>query len=58
MQCFIVISGTDKTDDLTCEVIYDNFACENYRFSNRSSIIASGYFILVEKTVVVRYAQL
>ena len=31
---FIRISGTDKTDNLTCEIIYDNFTCENYRFSN------------------------
>ena len=28
------MSGTDKTDNLTCEIIYDNFTCENYRFSN------------------------
>ena len=28
------ISDTDKTDNLTCEIIYDNFTCENYRFSN------------------------
>ena len=34
VQCFIKISGTDKTDNLTCEIIYDNFTCENYRFSN------------------------
>ena len=34
VQCFIRISGTDKTDDLTCEIIYDNFTCENYCFSN------------------------
>ena len=26
-------SGTDKTDKLTCEIIHDNFTCENYRFS-------------------------
>ena len=26
------ISGTDKTDDLTCEIIYDNFAWENIAF--------------------------
>ena len=31
---FIGISDTDKTDNLTCEIIYDNFTCENYRFSN------------------------
>ena len=41
VRCFIGISGTDKTDNLTCEIIYDNFACENYRFS-----------VLVDKTVV------
>ena len=34
VQCFARISGTDKTDNLTCEIIYDNFTCENYRFSN------------------------
>ena len=34
VQCFIRISGTDKTDNLTCEIIYDNFTCENHRFSN------------------------
>ena len=34
VQCFIRISGTDKTDNLTCEIIHDNFTCENYRFSN------------------------
>ena len=34
VQCFIKISGTDKTDNLTCEITYDNFTCENYRFSN------------------------
>ena len=27
------ISSTDKSDNLTCEIIYDNFTCENYRFS-------------------------
>ena len=25
--------GTGKTDDLTCEIIYDNFTCENHCFS-------------------------
>ena len=34
VQCFIRTSGTDRTDNLTCETIYDNFTCENYRFSN------------------------
>ena len=34
VQCFIRISCTDKTDNLTCEIIYDNFKCENYCFSN------------------------
>ena len=33
VQCFIRISGTDN---LTCEIIYDNFTCENYRFANHS----------------------
>ena len=31
--CFTEILSTDKTDNLTCEIIYDNFTCENYRFS-------------------------
>ena len=49
VQCFIRISGTDKNDNLTCEIIYDNFTRENYRFSNNHpSYIASGHFILVE----------
>ena len=26
-------SSTDKSDNLTCEIIYDNLTCENYRFS-------------------------
>ena len=34
VQCFKRISGTDTTDNLTCKIIYDNFTCENYRFSN------------------------
>ena len=34
VQCVIRNLGTDKTDNLTCESIYDNFTCENYRFSN------------------------
>ena len=25
VQCFLWISGTGKTDNLTCEIIYDNF---------------------------------
>ena len=48
LQCFIWISGTDKTDNLTCEIIYDNLTCENYRFQTITYIIASGHFILVE----------
>ena len=31
---YIGISDTDKTDNLTCDIIYDNLTCENYRFSN------------------------
>jgi hypothetical protein len=27
------ISSTDKSDNLTCEIIHDNLTCENYRFS-------------------------
>ena len=34
VQCFIRISGSDKTDNLTCEIIYDDFTCKNCRFSN------------------------
>ena len=34
VQCFIRISGTDKTDNLTSEIIYDDFTCKNCRFSN------------------------
>ena len=41
----IEISSTDKTDNLTCEIyIYDNFTCENYRFSIKS--------IAFQKTVI------
>ena len=36
---FIGISDTDKTDNLTCEIIYDNFTCENYRFSNNHHLL-------------------
>ena len=43
------ISGTDKTDDLTCEIIYDNFTCENYRFSTNHSFWT---FYVGEKPVV------
>jgi hypothetical protein len=32
-EYFKVISSTDKSDNLTCEIIYDNLTCENYRFS-------------------------
>ena len=45
------ILDTDKTDNLTCEIIYDNFTCENYLF-RQSLFIAYGYFILLEKTAV------
>ena len=34
VYCFIEISSTDKSDNLTCEIIHDNLTCENYRFSN------------------------
>ena len=34
VRCFIGILDTDKTDNLTCENIYDNFTRENYRFSH------------------------
>ena len=43
------ISDTDKTDNLTCEINYDNFTCENYRFSNNHySLLMHGYFILLK----------
>ena len=36
VQCFIRISDTNTTDNLTCEdtceIIYDNFTCENFAF--------------------------
>ena len=32
VQCFIGILGTNKTDYLTCEILYDNFTCERYHF--------------------------
>ena len=47
VQCFIKISSNDKIDNLKCEIM----TCENYRFSN-NQLIASGYFILIENTVV------
>ena len=31
------ILGTDKTDSLTCKIIYDNFTCENYHFSTNTN---------------------
>ena len=34
VQCFTEISDTDTTDNLTYEIVYDDFTCENYRFSN------------------------
>ena len=40
VQCFMEISGTGKTDNLTSEFIQDNFPCENHRFSNNQTIIA------------------
>ena len=44
---------TDKTDNLTCEIIYDNFTCENYRFSNNHhSLLMDILYFLLEKTVV------
>ena len=54
VQYIVGIAGTDKTDNLTCENIYDNSTRENYRFSKlkQSSIITFGYLILVEKIVV------
>ena len=38
VQCFMMILGTDKTNNLTCEIIYDNFTCQNYCFSGNHSL--------------------
>ena len=48
MKCFKGLLALKKTDNLTCAIIHDNFACE----IKQSSITAFGYFILLEKTVV------
>ena len=34
VSCFIRISDTYKTVNLTREIIYDNFTCDDFRFSN------------------------
>ena len=49
IKCFAGISSTDKTDNFTCKIIYDNFTCTNYRFFKQSLNIASGYLKLAEK---------
>jgi hypothetical protein len=51
--CFIEIPSTDKTDNLTCEIIYDNFTCENYRFSVK--IIAFQRLSFTKQRERVRY---
>ena len=48
--CLIGISDTDKTDNLTCEIIY-NFTCENYCFS-KIIIYCLWIFHIARKTVV------
>ena len=50
----IGISDIDRTDNLTCEIIYNNFTCENYQaLFKQPIIIAYGCFVLLEKTVYV-----
>ena len=39
------ISSSDKNDNLTCETIYDNFTCENYRFSMIPFFVKILFFI-------------
>ena len=47
------ISDADKTDNLIYEIIYDNFTCENYRFSNsHHSLLMDISCMLLEKAVV------
>ena len=52
VQSFIKISGTDKTDKITCEIIYDDFTCENYCFSNKHQSLSFWIFYIGGKTVV------
>ena len=42
---FLAISGTDKTDNLTCEIF---MIISHMKINAFQSIIASGHFILVE----------
>ena len=42
---FIEISSTDKSDNLTSEIIYDNLTCENYRFSVKIIAFQRLFFI-------------
>ena len=44
-------SHTDKTDNPTCEIIYDNFTCENYPFQ---PVFKNGHFILFERIVFIQ----
>ena len=41
--------GTDKTDNRTCEIIYGNFTCENYRFVYEK-VYENGLLILFKET--------
>ena len=44
--------GTDKTDNLTCEIVYDNFTRENYYLFKQSSYHSLWIFHIIKKTVV------
>ena len=37
------IAGTDKTDNPTCEIIYDNFLCENYPFYSNDQGVCQNF---------------
>ena len=43
------ISGTDKTDNRTCEIVYDNFTYENYRFSTNH---VAAFLVYSEKNLI------
>ena len=30
VECFIELYATDENDNLTCEIIYGNFTCDDY----------------------------
>ena len=50
VQCLIGILDTAMTHNLTYEIVYNYVTGENYHQKHKqSSIIASGYFILLER---------